>query len=364
MQASAVVLQRFNQPLVMEHISIPQLRDGEVLVRVEAAGICGSDVHMWRGQDPRTPLPIILGHEGAGRICQLNGPRRDINGRTLEVGQHVLWERGVSCGMCHYCQVLHTPSLCPKRWAYGIHRSRSQPPYLVGAYATHMVLDAGTVFFPLDEADDPAVMVMASCSGATAAHAFDMTLQRPGDTCIIFGPGPLGAFAVALARAGGAEQIMVVGGNHARLELCRSLGATHLYDRHQLSTADLTAAVRKATHGRGADLAVEASGSVDAMLAGLEVLRPGGTLLMPGMGEPVGDATLPPFELIVRKNVTVQGCWVSDTRHTHQAISLIRQQPEAMAALVTHRFPLNEATQALQAVKERRALKAVLLPQE
>lgn len=346
----------------VESIDIPPLAAGQVLVQVEAAGVCGSDVHMWHGRDPRTPLPIILGHEGVGRIVDSAGPKLDIYGHPLRPGDRILWERGVTCGQCHACTVLHEPSLCSQRWVYGIYRSLSVPPHLNGCYASHIILDARTPITSLSEQDDPALYVAASCSGATAAHGFDLAPAQIGDTVVVLGPGPVGAFSAALARAGGAEEVIVIGGTPARLDLCRRLGATRSVDRHTTTPEARLQLVRDLTHGRGADLVIEASGSISAAQEGLALLRHGGTLSLVGFGTPVGDMALAPFESIVRKNVRIQGVWVSDTRHMVRAISLVRQRAEAFSALVTHRYPLSQANLALQAVDQRDAMKVVLLP--
>ena len=362
MKAIAAVMSTFSGPLELREVDIPPLAPGQVLVEIEAAGVCGSDVHMWRGKDPRTPLPIILGHEGVGRVVDQNGDRLGIHGQRIAPGDRILWERGVTCGQCYYCAILHEPALCPQRWAYGIHRSFEVPPHLNGCYASHLILDPRTQLLPLEDGDDPATFVAASCSGATAAHGFDLSPVRTGDTAVILGPGPLGAFSTALAAAGGAEQVILVGGTAERLELCRRLGATAILNRQKTTTEERLAYIHDLTHGRGADLVVEASGSISAAREGLSLLRPGGTLSLVGFGTPVGEMSLSPFEALVRKNVRIQGVWVSDARHTFQAISLIRQRPEALAALVTHRFPLAEATKALKAVASREAMKVVLLP--
>jgi threonine dehydrogenase-like Zn-dependent dehydrogenase len=361
-KALAVVLRAFGQPLVLEEIPIPPLAPGQVLVTIEAAGVCGSDLHMWRGHDPRTPLPMLLGHEGVGRVLDTGGQKVDIHGRHLRVGQRILWERGVTCGQCYYCTVLHEPALCAQRWVYGIYRSLDVPPHLNGCYASHIILDPRTQILPLDEEDDPALFVAASCSGATAAHGFDLSPAQVGDTVVIMGPGPIGAFSVAFACADGAEQVVAVGGTQARLDFCSHLGATHTLNRQKTSPQERLAIIRDLTHGRGADLVIEASGSVAAAQEGLGFLRHGGTLSLVGFGTPVGDMSLPPFETLVRKNARLQGVWVSDVRHTFRAISLLRRNSPAFAGLVTHRFPLSEATQALQAVSSRQAMKAVLLP--
>jgi threonine dehydrogenase-like Zn-dependent dehydrogenase len=361
-KAQIALLEEFNQPLVIQEMDVPPLELGQVLVQVEAAGVCGSDVHMWRGEDPRTPRPIILGHEGVGRVIEVAGEKRDVDGVPLRPGERVLWNRGVACGACYYCTVAKEPSLCTDRWVYGIYRSIHEPTFLNGCYATHIILDARTDIFHADEIVDPAVLVPASCSGATTAHAFELTRVSVGDTLLIYGPGPVGAFAVAFARAGGARHIVVVGGTSPRLALCEQLGATLLLNRHHTNAQARREAVLDLTHGRGADLVVEASGSVAAMREGLDCIRHGGALSLVGFGMPVGEVTFPPFETVARKNLHLQGVWVSDTRHTRQAMTLIESRPEAFAVMVTHRFPLVEATAALETVARREAMKALLIP--
>ena len=116
------------------------------------------------------------------------------------------------------------------------------------------------------------------------------------------------------------------------------------------------------TSGRGADLVVEASGSVSAAQEGLALLRHGGMLCLVGIGAPVGQMALLPFESLGRKNARIQGVWVSDVKHTVRAVSLVRQYPELLAELITHRFPLDRSTEALRAVESRQAMKAVLVP--
>ena len=142
-----MVLEKFNEPLVMRTFPIPTLKEGEVLVKIEAAGVCGSDVHMWEGRDPRIRLPMILGHEGVGEIVEINGEKRDVHGRPLKRGDEVLWNRGVTCGHCYFCKVKMEPSLCPNRWVYGIHTSCAEPPYLTGNYSEFLLLDQECRYF-------------------------------------------------------------------------------------------------------------------------------------------------------------------------------------------------------------------------
>lgn len=362
MKAQVALLEEFNQPLAVRVVNVPPLEPGQVLVQIEAAGVCGSDVHMWRGKDPRTPRPIILGHEGVGRVVEVAGEKYDVDGVALHPGERVLWNRGVTCATCYYCTVVREPSLCTNRWAYGIYRSIHEPTFLNGCYATHIVLDARTDILHASEAIDPGILVPASCSGATVAHAFELTPVAVGDTVLIYGPGPVGAFAVAFAQVGGARHIVVVGGTPERLAVCEQLGASLILNRHQTDAETRRQVVLDLTHGRGADLVMETAGSVEAMREGLDCVRHGGALSLVGFGTPVGDVTLPPFEKIARKNLRLQGVWVSDTRQTRQAMAIVESQPETFASLVTHRFSLVQATAALETVARREAMKAILIP--
>lgn len=150
MKARAAVLEKFGEPLVMKEFDVSPLAEGEVLARIDAAGVCGSDVHIWKGNDPRTPVPIILGHEGVGRIADLGSETCDVFGRELRVGDPVVWERGIMCGKCYYCVVRKQPALCPTRKTYGISVSCKEPPHLRGCYAEYIHLMSGVHLIKLD----------------------------------------------------------------------------------------------------------------------------------------------------------------------------------------------------------------------
>lgn len=362
-EAKAMVLVRFEAPLEERSYPIPKLAPGELLVKLTASGVCGSDVHMWLGQDPRTPLPIILGHEGVGEVAEMGSGVTDIYGAPVRAGDPVFWDRGVACGRCHYCAVLRAPYLCPHRFVYGIHRPANQPPHLVGCYAEYLVLDAQTKVFSLvGHGVDPAVLVAAGCSGATAAHALEMAPPRLGDVVVVQGPGPLGLFLAAMARRAGAREVVMIGGTAARLALARSLGATRVLDRNSTTASERRQAVLDLTAGRGADIVYEAVGTASVVAEGLGLVRPGGAYVSAGFGQPGGTFPLDPFRDIVRKNVRMLGVWVSDTSHAEQALRLILAEPESFAPIVSHRFPLAQATQALMAMHRKEALKAVLVP--
>ena len=357
-----MVLEAFNQPLVMREFEIPSLQEGEVLIKLEAAGVCGSDVHMLRGEDPRTPLPIILGHEGVGRILEVKGEKRTVEGELLKSGDLILWNRGVSCHRCFHCAVLNEPALCKNRKVDGINRSSKVAPYVNGCYSQEMLLTADTDIFKVTAEVDPAILVSASCSGATVAHAFDLHRPDFGDTVLIQGPGPLGVYAVAFAKQLGAQEIIVIGGSENRLQTCREFGATLTLNRRELSLEDRKQAIMDKTRGRGVDFVVEAVGDPSAVHEGIKLVRSGGAYVSIGFSQPPGNCQIDFFQEVVSKNLKIQGVWVSGTRHTWQAMKLVLERPELFSRMITHRFSLEQANEALAAMAQRDALKAVLAP--
>jgi threonine dehydrogenase-like Zn-dependent dehydrogenase len=364
MNARVYVLQEFNKPLVEQSIPIPELLPGQVLVKLKASGVCGSDLHMWKGEDSRTRLPMILGHEGIGTVAGIGGKKCAADGSELREGDLVFWNRGISCGYCYYCAVLKEPSFCQNRKVPGINVPMGVPPYLNGCYADHVILDAGTNILKVPQtAIDPSVLVAASCSGATAAHGFDIVRPNLGETVVIFGPGPIGLFSAAYAKKYGAGEIVLIGGSEVRLEMGSQFGATTLLNRKKLTAAERQERIMELTSGRGADLIIEASGSGDALREAIGLARMGGTVLSVGLSQPGGTFEFDGFKDLTRRNLRLQGVWVSDTRHAYQAMNLVFSDPELFSRLVTHRFPLSEVNQALQVMDSREAIKAVLLPE-
>ena len=356
MKMKAAVLTRFNQSLVIEEREIAPLKDGEVLVRMKASGVCGSDVHMWKGNDPRIPLPLILGHEGVGVVEDMKGKKEDIFGNRIEPGDFVIWDRGITCGNCYFCAAKKEPSLCPNRQAYGIHRD--------GCYATHLILLQQTKIIKIDEKIEPAVLVPASCSGATTAHTIELCNILEGDAVVIQGPGPMGMFALAMSREKGAGDVIIIGTNidEERLKLSLEFGAKKAFNIDETSSEERLSYIRERTDGRGADIVIDCTGSPHAIREGLEMTAAGGIYTLPGIAVPIGEILISFYEYVARKNVRIQGVWVNDTSHLYQAVKLVLSKKYPFERLITHRFKLEEATEALKTVDAREAMKAVLVP--
>ncbi|HQD40648.1 MAG TPA: zinc-binding dehydrogenase [Bacillota bacterium] len=356
LNAKAMVMEEFNAPLQLREVSMEMPRD-VIVVEILAAGICGSDIHMWRANDPRVSLPLVLGHEAVGRIISLPCEKHDLYGVKLVEGDLVIWNRGMTCGRCQACVLWKQPALCSQRWTYGIN-----PPaefgLLQGGYATHILLRPETDFLKLSEADDLTAMVIASCSGATAAHALDLISIRQDETVLVQGSGPLGLFAVALAKSRGAR-VHIIGSGEERLKLAKELGAEEVWDRRATTVEERREAILKGN--AGVDAVVEAAGSPAAVEEGLELLRPGGSYLVAGFGDPAGTFELDPYRL-ARRQIRLQGVWTSDARHLAHAVAVVKKQPEVIKRIGTE-YPLEAANEALLAMENRQIIKAVLKPQ-
>ena len=364
MKAKAAVLEAFEQPLVFKDFEVCPLAEGEALVKLTASGVCGSDVHMWHGKDPRTPLPMILGHEGVGEIADIGGERFDLLGRKLKPGDKVMWERGAMCGHCYYCVVRKQPALCPNRKTYGISFSCTDPPHLRGCYAEYLHLQNTAHYIRIDDDIDPAVLVAASCSGATAANAIELSRVRAGDVVLVVGHGPVGLFAMAMSLKAGASRVYAVGteADTARLELAKEFGAAGTLNSADTTSEQRAEFLRDATGGIGPNVILDCTGAIGALEEYLPLTAPGGVYSIPGIAEPRRDVSMDVFTNFARKGASLQGVWVSDTNHLWQSIQLVLARDYPFEKLVTHRFALDDATEALQTGAKPEAIKVVLEP--
>ncbi len=339
------------------------MQEDEVLVQLKSSGICGSDIHIWKGNDPRTPLPLIPGHEGVGIIADIKGEKTDVFGKELKQGDFIIWDRGITCGRCYFCMTKNKPYLCQSRKTYGISLSCSTPPYLSGCYSEYIHLRRETKIIKIEEKIAPAILVPASCSGATIAHSFELCKIEPGDTVVVQGPGPTGIFAVVFAIEAGAKQVIVTGTERSmdRLKLCTEFGATDILVVDKTSIQERVEIVISKTKRVGADVVIECTGSLRALEEGIQMVSPGGSYILPGIATPVGKFEINVYEELSRKNVSIHGSWVSDVTHLSKAVNLILSKKYPFEKLITHKFELDKVNQALDTVDKRKALKTVFV---
>jgi threonine dehydrogenase-like Zn-dependent dehydrogenase len=383
--AKASVLEQFNAPLALREFSLPtKLEPGAALVRTEMAGICGTDVHLWKGQLPIS-LPVILGHETVGRIEQIGeGLERDWTGQPLKTGDRLTWTSSTSCGQCYYCAEKGQPTRCPQRRAYGIGYRCDQPPHLLGGYAEFHYLQPRTNIFKIAHDLPTEVVIGAGCALITAVHGVERICadsssgvapepergQMPvwpspwRDNVIVQGAGPVGIAALAVAKRAGARKVIVIGGPKLRLEMARQFGADQTIDIDELrEPAARIDAVRQLTRGYGADSVIECVGLPAAVTEGMEMCRDGGKFLVLGHYCDAGTVAFNPH-IITRKQLQIFGSWSSEPRHLKTALEFLRsgQKQFPFGAMVTHRFPLERAHEALMATANWQSAKSVIVP--
>ena len=363
----AAVLTRYREPLeIRAYPAPPRLIAGEVLVRVELAGICGTDVHLWLGQ-LKIPLPVILGHETAGSIEKMGpGELCDWRGQPLSVGDRVTWASSIVCGECYYCRVKRQPTRCLQRRAYGISYCADEAPHLRGGYAEYIVLRAGTAIFRIPDAVSSDALIGAGCGLTTALHGLERAPVSLGDVVVVQGAGPVGMACLAVARQSGAAKVVMVGGPDHRLEQAREFGADVVISVERVpDPLERRKLILEATGGFGADLVAECVGHPEAVPEGLELCRDGATYLVLGQYADAGNVSFNPH-IVTRKQLHLVGSWGFEPRHVDRALTLLAGTAwkDRFARQVTHRFPLAKANQALDVARELRAGKAVIAPAE
>ena len=361
----AAVLTAYRQTLQLSEYPVPpELGPGECLVRVEMAGICGTDVHLWLGQLP-IPLPVILGHETVGRIERLgSGLNKDWRGVPISIGDRITWASSIVCGECFYCRLKRQPTRCLSRKAYGISYSAAEAPHLRGGYAQYILLRKGTAIFWLPDTLKTESVVGGGCALITAVHGLERAPVNFGDSVVIQGSGPVGLAALALARDSGAERIVVIGAPDHRLELARHFGADEVVSIEAVpDVSRRRELVLDKTGGYGADLVIECAGYPATVPEGMELCRDGGTYLVLGQYADAGNIEINPHT-ITRKQLRIIGSWAFEPRHLHLALRFLEDAHwgKLFASEVSHRFPLQEASEALETVRRHRSTKAVIVP--
>ncbi len=363
--AKAAILKKFNEPLEVGQYPLPdKLEPGAMLVTTEMAGICGTDVHLWRGELP-IQLPVILGHETVGRINTAGlDIATDWTGQSLAPGDRITWNSAVSCGRCFYCAEKHVPTRCPERRAYGIGYPCDQAPHFLGGYAEVHYLREGTTVFKLPDELPTESVIGAGCALITAIHGVERTGIAEGDLVVVQGAGPVGIAALAVARDAGASKIIVIGAPTHRLEMAKRFGADYVLDLSELDKPkDRIDAVRDLTGGYGADVVLECVGRPVAIGEGMEMCRDGGKYLILGHYCDAGPVEWNPH-VVTRKQLQVFGSWSSEPRHLKSTIDFLAANRERFPfhEMVTHRFKLEEANEALQTTADWLSAKSVIVP--
>lgn len=278
----AAIYKGLGIPMEIKEYPLPDPEPGAILIKVSVANICGSEMHMWRGDlnlgAMGAILPTILGHEATGRVAKLGaGISTDSSGHPLKEGDRVVWMYFYPCGRCPACLKGHHAE-CPMNVFY--QGPCELPPHFTGPYADYYYLRPNhTVFKVPDELSDMMVAPV-NCALCEMIYGLERVNFRFGESIAIQGAGGLGIYATAVAKEMGASKVIVIDGISQRLELAKAFGADDIIDMKQYKTPQERAMrVKEITGGWGVDVAAELVGYPKAISEGLDMLANGGRVL-------------------------------------------------------------------------------------
>lgn len=331
--------------LEIADLPTPSPSAGEVLVRVAACGICGSDVHGYDGSSGRRIPPLVMGHEAAGVVTAVGS-----GVQHFSPGDRVTFDSTVYCGACRNC-LRGDVNLCDARQVLGVSCGDYRR---AGAFAEYVSVPARLLHrLPENLPFAEAAMLEAV---AVALHAVSLAPTSPGATALVLGAGAIGILILQSLRVAGCSSIFVADVDPARLELARQLGATEVLISHD----QLDARLLELTGGQGVDIALEAVGRNETVAACIDAVRKGGTVILVGNISP--NVTLP-LQKVVTRQIRLQGSCASAGEYP-RAIKLLSSGAINVKPLITAIAPLEEGAQWFERLyaREPNLLKVVLTP--
>lgn len=359
----AAVMVAPGQPLEVRDYPAPEMEVGSVLLDTIFSEVCGTDVHLHHGRLAGVPYPIIPGHVSVGRISTIKGEVLDVEGEALREGEVVAFlDVHESCGSCWYCLVAKASTRCPSRRVYGITYSADEG--LLGGWSEAIYLKPGVKVLKLPQGLRPERYIAAGCGLPTATHALERAEIQLGDAVVVQGCGPVGLNAAVLAQLSGATKVIVVGAPEKRLEMARTVGADHTVDIEEHGPDERIAMVKELTHGRGADVTIEATGNPAAVAEGMRMTRDNGRYVVVGQYTDAGSVEINPHWDINRKHLEIRGCWGSDFSHFYRGIKVLARHGDRFPyeGFISRVYGLEEMDEALAAVEAMEVVKAVVQP--
>ena len=339
----------------VKEFPIPEvLEDDDILVRVEGCGVCGTDVHEWKG-DPFGLIPVVLGHEGTGEVIGLGkNVKFDTAGNPIKVGDKLVTSV-ISCGECQICR--NHPAntnLCDKQGVFGLIGHNDAQP-LNGWFATHLLIRAkGATYFVVNELDLKERMILElACVCVHALKRAQTTgLMNFNTKVLIQGLGPVGLVMISVLRAAGINHIIAVDGTPMRLEMAKKLGAKTVINFREHTTLDERVAIVKGvTMGMGADFAFQCTGAPPAAADIYSYIRRGGGLCEMGFFVNNGEYTVNPHFAMCNKEINLVGSWDYSADDYPTTVAFLKQAREMnipIKDLITHTFSLDQLNEAME----------------
>jgi L-iditol 2-dehydrogenase len=324
----------------------PEIKPDELLIRVRACGICGSDVHGYDGSSGRRIPPIVMGHEAAGVVAAVGEAVTDIS-----IDDRITFDSTVSCGHCHFCKRGQI-NLCENREVLGVSCGDYRR---MGAFAEYVAVPRRICYRLPDELPfEKAAMIEAV---SVAVHAVSLTPIALNDTAVVVGAGMIGLLTLQAARLAGCGRVIVVDVDSSRLDTARSLGAS---DVILAKDTDVAAEVKELTAGLGADVAFECVGATPTIETSIASTRKGGTVTLIGNIAPKVEI---PLQSVVTRQIRLQGSCASSGEYP-ACIDFLARGAIRVDAMLSAIAPLTEGPSWFERLYQREPnlMKVVLTP--
>lgn len=329
-----------NKTFAVADLPTPHAGPGELVLRNQVCGVCGTDVHIYHGEPGSADVnpPVVLGHEYSGEVVEVG---EGVTG--FAVGDHVTVDPNIYCGHCAYCQN-GKKQLCPSMEAIGVTRD--------GGFAQYSRIPASQAFKL-----EPTVPWEAAAMAeplACCLHGIDLAGIQVGDKVCVVGGGAIGLLMVQLAKLSGASQIVLSEPNEKRRQVGLQLGANAAIDPTRPDAQEAFAQVL----GGGANVVIECVGNVPAVKSAFQFAGKGATVLL--FSVPKVDATfdLPLFD-VYKKELTIKGSFVNPDTHA-RAVALINSGKVDFGPIITHRFTLDQLPEAIAMQMSDASIKVVV----
>ena len=349
----------------LRDIEIPTPGPGEILVKVEGCGICGTDVHEYR-YNPFGYKEIVLGHEGTGEVIAVGeGVTVDTKGDPIKVGDKVVTSV-LLCGECDYCKRYpELPNLCAGLGVYGLIEDDAEH-HNNGWFAEHILVRKNSSIFVVNDKTldermliEPACVCVHSWNRAKSTNIIDFS-----STVLVQGCGPIGLMQIAVLKAAGVVNIIAVDGVETRLNLAKEMGATHVINFRELKTIEeRVAQVQALTKGFGADFVFQCTGVPQAAADAYKYVRRGGAMCELGFFVDNGDTTYNPHQDICNKEIKVIGSWTYQAKDWMQACDMLKEAQKdglPVEELLTHKYALADINEAMEMNISMQGLKIVV----
>lgn len=359
--AVAAVFTGINQPFVVKEYPVLEPNKGMALLSLLSSGVCGTDIHIWKGKIP-LPTPRIIGHEFVGRVEALGS-----EAKGLEIGDAVISVIACPCHHCALCEQGDDANCVSMQVTNNI--DPAEVPHFHGGYAQmqHAPIE-NLVKIPASL--NPVMTSVFACAGPTALHAFRLAQKagvKTADTSIavVQGLGPVGSFAVMYLAALGVKHVIALtaGDNPEREQLALRLGATEVLNLDRVSFADVQKRILDISGNLGADLVFEASGNPQAVPQGLTLLRNRGVYLVPGQYSNSGPVEILP-QLITFNALHIIGSSQYSLEDVTFYLGFLENNPtlhETIASLATS-YPVAEVNRAFTDAQQGKNIKTLLVP--